>query len=431
MKHTIKKLPKSAVEITIEIPPAEMEPYLQKAAQQISQHTTIPGFRPGKASFEQVRTHAGIGRIWEEAAQLVVPKIVSEIIIKENLQTIGSPAIDVIKLAPENPFIFKAIAALFPEVTLGDYSTLDITKKDTKQSEENIDKVLEDLRKMHTKEVVADRPAQASGDKVVLDMEMSLDQVPLDGGSTKDHSIYMDEDYYVPGIKDHLAGVKKGDTKEFKLKFPKEHYQKMIAGKDVDFKITVKDVYELQKPELNDELAQKVGQQTLVGLRTLIRENLENEAKQKESQRQEIELLEKAIEKTKFSDIPDLLANEETLKMLDEMEHGISKQGIAFTDYLTKIGKTRDQLRLDLAPEAIKRVKVALIARAIAQQQNIAVSDAEVDAEIEQILLLYKNDPEQREQIKSPGAREYLRNMLKNRKVIQWLKEQAGLTNKE
>ena len=430
MEHKIKKLPKSAVEITIEISPAEMEPYLQKAAQQISQHTTIPGFRPGKASFEQVRAQAGIGRIWEEAAQLAVPKIVGEIIIKEKLQTIGSPAIDVVKLAPDNPFVFKAIAALFPEVTLGDYSVVTVEKKDTKLSEEHIDKVVEDLRKMHTKETVTDRPAQTAGDKVVLDMEMFLDQVPLDGGSTKDHSVYMDEEYYIPGFKAHLTGVKKGDTKEFKLKFPKEHYQKMTAGKDVDFKITVKDVFELQKPEVNDELAQKIGQKTLTELRALIRENIETEKQQKEAQRQEIEMLEKALEQTKFSDIPDLLVNEETLKMLDELEHGIAQQGMSFAEYLTKIGKNRDQLRLELAPEATKRVKIALLARAIAQQQNVTATEAEVDAEVEKILLLYKDTPEQHAQIKSPGAREYLRNMLKNRKVIEWLKGQAGLITK-
>lgn len=424
MTHTTKKLPKSTAEITIELAPEEMRPYLERAATQLSQATTVPGFRPGKAPFDEVVRRVGAGRVWEEAATLAVPKAVSQVVEDERLETIGSPAIDVIKLAPDNPFIFKATAALLPEVTVGDYSSIKLEHKSTGVSEEHIDRVLADLRKMQTKEVVADRAA-AAHDKVVLDMTMSLDTVPLEGGTTKDHAIYMAEEYYMPGLKEKLVGLKKGDTKEFQLKFPKEHYQKMIAGRDVDFKIEVKDVFELQKPPIDDAFATTLGQKTVGDMRTLIRGNLEEEAQSKEAQRQEIELLEMAIERTRFSYIPDILVNEETIKMIGELEDGIARQGLAFEDYLKKIGKTRDQLRLDFAADAIARVKTALMVRAIAKTQNITVSDAEVDAEAARLLELYKDATDEHEQIKSVGAREYLRGILRNRKVIEWLKEQA------
>ena len=107
MQHTIKKLPKSTLEITVELSPEDMGAYLQKGATNLSQETTIPGFRPGKAPYDQIVARFGKGRVWEEAAQLAVPRAFGEIVQKENLETIGSPAIDVIKLAPENPFIFK------------------------------------------------------------------------------------------------------------------------------------------------------------------------------------------------------------------------------------------------------------------------------------------------------------------------------------
>lgn len=426
MQHTIKRLPKSTVEITIELSPDEMRSHLERAATQLSQQSTIPGFRPGKAPYEQVAARLGAGRVWEEAATLAVPKVYGAAVEAEHIETIGSPAIDVIKLAPDNPFIFKATLALLPEVTLGDYSAIKVGRKPTDVKEKHVDKVLADLRKIQTKEVVVGRGA-GEGDKVVVDMAMSLDSVPLDGGTTKNHAVYMDEEYYVPGLKEQLTGLKKGETKEFQLKFPKEHYQKMIAGKDVDFKIEVKDVFELQKPPIDDTFAKTVGQQTVSDLRALIKVNLEEEAQGKEAQRQEIALLEEVVARARFGDIPDILVNEEALKMLQELEDGVVRQGMAFGEYLKKINKTREQLRLDFAPEAVKRVKTALMVRAIAKKQNISVSDQEVDAEVSRVLELYKDAPEQHDQIKSPSAREYLRGMLRNRRVIEWLKGQVAI----
>lgn len=426
MQHALKNLPKSTLELTIELSPADMQSYLQKAATALSEQSAIPGFRPGKAPYEQVVTHFGVGRIWEEAAQLAVPRVFAEIAQREKLETVGSPTIAVLKLAPDNPFIFKATIASLPEITLGDYSTIKVEKKSTTILPEHIDKILTDLQKMQTKETIVSRAA-GIGDKVVLDMSMALDTVPLDGGVARDHAIYMDEEYYVPGMKEQLQGLKKGDTKEFRLKFPKEHYQKMIAGKDVDFKITIKDVFELQRPEINETFAKALGQSSVDELRGRIHKNLETETVQKEAERYELALLEAVLAKTKFGDVPDILVNEETHKMVQELADGIARQGLEFSEYLKKIDKSKDELRLNFAADALKRVKIALAIRKIAQTQNITVSEAEIDQEIAHILELYKDTPEQHEQIKSPGARQYLGGMLRNRKVIDWLKKQAKL----
>lgn len=426
MIHTIKKLPKSTLEITVEMTPEDMQAYLQKGAANLSQETTIPGFRPGKAPYDQIVARFGKGRVWEEAAQLAVPRAFGEIVQNEKLETIGSPSIDVIKLAPDNPFIFKATVALLPEITLGDYHTIKIEKKPTDIAPEQIDKALADLQKMQTKETAVARPA-TNADKIVMDMTMSLDTVPLDGGTAKDHAVYMHEEYYIPGMKEQLSGLKKGDTKEFQLKFPKEHYQKMIAGKDVDFKITVKEVFGLERPEIDDAFAKALGQSSVDELRGLIHKNLETESVQKEAERYELALLEEVISKTKFGDVADILINEETHKMIQELEDGIGRQGMVFADYLKKIGKTRDELRLNFAADALKRVKTALAIRKIAQVQSVTVSEEDIDQETKRILELYKDQPEAHEQIRSPGAREYVRGMLRNRKVIAWLKEQAKI----
>ncbi|MBI2551749.1 trigger factor [Candidatus Uhrbacteria bacterium] len=429
MQHTLQKLPKSTIELLIELTTAEMQPYLQKAATQLSQTNTIPGFRPGKAPYDEISRRFGIQRVWEEAAVIAVPKAFAQIIQEEKIETLGSPEVEVVKLAADNPFIFKATVALLPEITLGDYSKIVISAKEVAVPETQIDKVLADLAKMQTKEVVVDRAAGIQ-DKVTVDMTMSLDSVPLDGGATKDHSIYLTEEYYIPGLKEKLVGAKKGGQLEFRIKFPKTHYQKMLADKEIDFKVNVKDVFELQRPPLDDDFAHRLGKDNLADLKALIRHNLEEEARGKETERQELELLDKLVELTKFGDLPEVLINEEVLKMIGELEDGIVRQGMEFTDYLKKVGRTRDELRLDFAPPALKRVKTALAIRRIAKDHNVSVNEEEVDREVERVLEVYKDAPEQHEQIRSPGAREYLKGVLRNRKVIAWLKEQALNTNR-
>ena len=147
----------------------------------------------------------------------------------------------------------------------------------------------------------------------------------------------------------------------------------------------------------------------------------------KEQERQEIALLEQSTEKTKFGDIPDVLINEETMRMMQELENGVAQQGMEIDEYLKKIKKTREELRLGFAGDAVKRVKTGLMMRKIVLTQNIEVTEDELDTEVARVLEVYKNAPEQHEQIKSDAARDYLRGVLRNRKAIEWLKEQAKI----
>lgn len=426
MKTDIKKLPGSLVEISFELSPEEMAPYLERAAVRVSERVKIPGFRPGKAPLGVVMSHAGEMPVWEEAAEEAVRKTYSHIVGQEKISTIGSPNIEVLKLAPKNAFSFKATVPILPEVELGDYTSLKIEPKRVVVEEKQVDKALSELRKMQSQEIVSLEPLQKTG-KALVSMSISMDGVPLSGGEAKEHSVYMEEEYYIPGLKEKLLGAKKGASLSFKLPFPKEHFQKNLSGREADFKVDIKEVYTITSPELDDVFAKFLGQESLQLLKDLIRKNMEAEATQKNADRDEIELLEQATQKTKFGEIPDILVNEETVKMLRELKDGIARQGLAFEDYLLKIDKTLDQLKLDFVPEAIKRVKIAILLRSIVATQTLTVSEKETDNEVVRISELYKNDHEAQKASSTPEARTYLVNFLLNRKAINWLKAQVGL----
>lgn len=421
---TTKNLPKSEVELTIELSVEEMKPFLEKAAVRLSTEKVIEGFRPGKAPLDVVTKKFGEAVMLEASAEEAVRGTYGKAIVQEKIMSIGSPAIDVKKMAPGNPFIYTATVTLLPEVTLCDLTTVKVEKKEVKIPETDVERAIKDLLNMRVAETVTTNPADKT-DKVVVDMNMSLDGVPLEGGQALGHQVYMDEQHYIPGFTEQILGLKKDDVKTFTLTFPKEHYQKNVAGKPVEFKVSVKEVYERKMPEFNDAFAAGFGQKTAADLDKLIRDNLLAEATQKEEQRQEIAAIEEIVKKSKFGDFPDILVNEEVNRMIMELQRGIAERGLEWDEYVAKAGKTETQMKLDFAPQAIDRIKAALTVRAIAAQNNIDVSDAEVATEVEREMNLYANDAKTQDEIRSEEYHDRVRFVLRNRKTVAFIKEKV------
>jgi len=422
MNISTKNLPKSELEITVELSAEEMAPYFEKAAVRLSTEHSVEGFRPGKAPLDVVAKKFGDNVLMEVAADEAVRATYGKTVIDKNLNVIGSPAVSVKKIAKDNPFVYVAVVPLLPEVQIPDLAAVSVAKKEVKVADADLARAKSDLREMRAKESVVARPA-AKPDKVVLDMDMKLAGVPLEGGQAKNHAVFTAEEHYIPGFADELIGLKKGDTKTFTLTFPKEHFQKHVAGKPIEFTVTVNDVFERQIPEWDDELAKGFGQKSVADLDKILHDNLLTEAQNKENQRQEITAVEEIVKKSKFGDIPDLLVNEEVGKMIHELRHGIDERGMNWNDYLEKAGKTETQLKLDFAPQALDRIKAALVVRAIAEANGIDADEKEVAAEIEREINNYADDPKSQEQIRSADYAERVRFVLRNRKVIAFMKE--------
>ncbi len=424
MNITTKKLPKSELELTIELSVEEMKPYFEKAAVRLSTERPLEGFRPGKAPLDIVTKKFGDAAMLEASAEEAVRGTYGKALAQEKVMSVGSPSIDVKKMAVGNPFIYTATVTLLPEVTLCDLAAIKVDKKQVKVSDAEFEQAVKDLRNMRTKEVVTDAAADKTH-KVVIDMDMKKDGVPVEGGQTKGHQVYMDEEHYIPGFTDALLGLKKGDSKTFTLTFPKDHYQKNVAGSPVEFIVNVTEVYTRALPEWNDEFAKGFGQKSITDLDDLIRKNLLAELEQKEGQRQEIAAIEEMVKNSKFGDIPDLLLNEEIGRMIHELRHGVEERGIEWKAYLDQAKKTENQLKLDFAAQAVDRIKAALTIRAIAVENNIDVTDAEVAEEQARQLNTYSDDAAAQEQIRSDLYRERLYTVLRNKKTIAFIKEKV------
>lgn len=416
-------LEKNKIRFTITVSQEEMKPALEDAAQRIATEAKIPGFRPGKASFDAVKRQVGEMKVYEEALEQIVRKAFVEAVMDLKIDTVGSPKIDVEKLAPGNDLVFTAEVDRMPEVKmLTDYKAIKIKTKKKEISDKDVENALKDLMRMQTKEKRADKThVVTKEDKVIVDLQMKKDGVGVEGGQGTNHAIYLNETYYIPGLAEKLVGAKEGEEKKFQLTFPEENHQKHLAGQKIDFEVNIKEVYELEHPELDDAFAESLGQKDMAGLKKILKENMQQEKDQEETYRQEKAMLEELAKKSQFEEIPDLLVNEEVNKMMRELESSITNQGGKMEDYLTQIKKTHADLKLDLTAQAITRIQVAIVIRKVAEEQKITVDEKDLDKELDHLAEQYK-DEESKKKVYSPDYRDYAKSMMRNRKVIDYLR---------
>ncbi len=425
MNVSVEKLPKSLLKLTVELSVDEMQPYLERAAEALSKQHKIEGFRPGKASLGIVMQKLGAAAVWEQAAEIAVRKSYPEAIKQQNIQSVGSPKISVHTLAPDNPFSYQAEVATMPEIKLGEYQKVKVAKDVNPVKPEQIEKALSDLQQMFAKEAAADRPAQ-SGDKVEVDFALTMDGQPVEGGSSKQHPVTIGGGQFIPGFEDQLVGTKPGDHKEFDLQFPKDYHNPDVAGKTGHFAVDVKSVLQVEKPALDDAFAKQASKyQTLAELKQQIEKNLADEADQAADRKHELAIIDKLIAETKFGELPEMLIENEVHKMRHELAEEVERRGLKFPDYLQSIKKSEEDLLKEFKPQAEKRVKSALLLRAIAKAENIGVDPAEIDAEVQQALKTYEQYPDLKAQIESDDYRDFAKVMLTNRKVVGKLKAWA------
>ncbi len=421
MMHTTKSLEKSQKELTITVTPAEYANDLALAATRLSNRAAIHGFRPGHAPFDVIKKQFGEMAILQEALESIIQHSFYQAVTEEKLDTIGMPKVEVEKLAPGNDVVYRATVALLPTISLGDISKVTVKKQENPVEEKHVEETLTALRGMRAAEVIRNDAARPE-DKVVIDMNMFLDKIPVEGGQTKGYQVYLSEESYIPGFNKELLGLKKGDEKEFSLMFPESHYQKMLAGKTVDFKIKVTDVYERTLPPADDAFAEKLGQPSFAELKALVRKNMEQEARHKGMEKAEIEILEKVVYSSKISDIPDVLIDAEKQKMFHELTRDLERHNVTIDQYLQDIKKKEDELFRDFQIQAEKRVKAALVSREIAKEQNLGASKEDVDKEITMMREMYKDNKEYLANVEKPGIRDTIASMIQNRKVMSWLK---------
>ena len=415
MRAEIIKLPKSEIELKIEVPAEEWQEFLDGAAKELSKDLKIEGFRPGYAPLKLVEEKIGMAKILEEAAEHCIQKCYVKAVLENNIEAIGQPEVSILKLAKNNPFEFKAKVAIMPEVKLPDYKKIALEAKRNKVlvEEKEIEETLSWIRKSRA------RFSQKSGLSQKGDwIEIEYSSSQIENGKKTDDAFILGEGRLISGFEENLEGMEGGQEKEFFLTFPENHLQKDLAGKEINFKVKLKSVQKVELPEINDDLAKEVGSfKNMAELKNSVKEGIGLEKEAAESRRVRQKILERITEKSEI-EAPEILVSNVKNQILVDLKQNISqKLGITFEEYLDKVNKAEKDLFDSFSAEAEKRVKNSLVLREISKKEKINVSKEEVEAEANKILKSYPD----KQKIDVEKLKDYTKEVIMNEKTFQFL----------
>ena len=419
MKTSIKKLAKSEIEIFFEIPTEEFKDYFRKTLLNLGKDIEIEGFRKGKAPAEITERELGIGKILEEAANLAVRENYIKVITENKIEAISSPKIEILKLTPGNPLVFRAKIWVLPEIELPDYKKIasKIEKRKIQVLEEEIKEVLIWLQKSRPKFILKNQPAQKC-DFVEIDFQSPQ----IENSLKREDGFILGQSQLIPSFEENLEGMRDGEEKEFSLRFPENYFQKNLAGQKINFKVKMKSVQAVEFPEIDDQFAQNLGKfENLDSLKKSIRDGISLEKEIQESQRVRQEILEKIAQATSF-EVPEILIESEKNKMLGDLKRRTAQDlQISFENYLERIKKSEQDLRDSFSPLAEKIVRNSLILREISKRENIRVLAEEIKAEMNKILRHYPDIEKAKKSLDLEKLKDYTEEAIRNEKTLQLL----------
>lgn len=422
MEFKKKEISPSQIELTVSVPPEEMEQYMDQAVESISKDIKIQGFRNGKAPRTVVEQRVGQASVFQEATNIALPRTYAKIVIDEKIEALGNPDVKVQKAAYGNPFEYTALIYVIPDYSLPDLSKISVKKKVEKVEDADIELALTEVQKQRATTKVVERAVKDT-DLVLVDFDVFQKGVSIENGKSKDHAVTIGEGKFIPGFEEKLIGKKKGDTDEFELTFPKEYHAKHLAGKKATFKVEIKEVKENILPKLDDAFAKEMGEfKDLKDFKKKLEENIGQEKQKKEEERTEEEMMKQITEKIDV-EIPDILIVQEKQRLLEEFKQMVEGQGGDFSQYIESQKTTEEKLLEDFKERAVARVMAGLVMRKVAEEQKISVEDAEIEKELDIQAQQYAFNPEVVERIKSKDYREYMAGILVNKKVVEFLKK--------
>jgi len=372
--------------LKVVVPEEKIATEVQNRLQSMTKTTRIKGFRQGKVPLKIVQKQYG-AKVRQEVIGEVMQNSLYEAITQENLQPATRPELEDFDTEQTEGLVFTAKIEVLPEITISPIEELKIDKPVCNVSDDDIDKMIEIVRKQHRKPEAVEREA-AEDDSVVIDFIGRIDGETFEGGTAKDFSLELGAKRFIEGFEDGLIGARAGDKKVLKLKFPEEYANKALAGKDTEFEVDVKVVNELVLPELDSELFATLGvtEGGLEEFRAEVRKNMERESEQATLSKVKESVMDKLYQANKM-DLPATLVANEMTQLQTQYKSTLLQQGFNAED----IPMGDDSM---IKEQAEKRVTLQLLVADIIKTNGIKVDPAKVRAMIEKAAVGYEDTSE-------------------------------------
>ncbi|RAZ68600.1 trigger factor [Planococcus maitriensis] len=414
--------------LTVEVPAEEVNGALDKAFKKVVKEINVPGFRKGKMPRQMFEKRFGVESLYQDALDFILPDAYANAVEEAGINPVDRPEIDIEKLEKNEPLVFTAKVTVKPEVELGEYKGLEVSKEDTDVTDEEIEEQLKQSQERMAELTVKEDGQVENGDTAVIDFEGFVDGEAFEGGAGNDYSLEIGSNSFIPGFEEQLVGAKAGEQKDVEVTFPEEYHAEELAGKAATFKVTVNEVKAKELPELNDEFAKELDEEVegLDALRTKMKENLKAEKENASETQMRDELVQKAAENATV-EIPQAMIDSEIDRMMQDFEQRLSQQGMNKELYFQFSGQDEDALREQMKADAETRVRVSLTLEAIAKAENMEVTSEDIDKELEKMAGQFNMDAEQ---IKTAlGGTEMLENDIRMQNTVEFLVENAKISD--
>lgn len=428
MSYTAQKISGNQVQFTFSIPAEQFEEAMQKAYLRDRSRINVPGFRKGKAPRKLIENMYSEAVFYDAAFDILFPDVYSEAVEKENINVVDQPSIDVKEIGTGKALEFTATVYVFPDVELGDYKGLKVTKYLPKVTDEQVNERMErDIAKVTSMQDVTDRAVQDK-DTVNLDYSGSVDGVKFEGGTADHQTLKIGSGSFIPGFEEQMVGMSVGEEKDLHVTFPKEYHAEELAGKEAVFHVKVNAIQEEVRPELDDDFAKDVSEyQTFEEYKEGLRKELTEDVEKNAETKVENDLIQQLVDKSDC-DIPDAMIEREIDAQLRNMKMRMAYQGISFEDYVKYTGMDENAIRDMYRADSKNNVKTQLVLDALRKKENIEVSEDELNAEIDRHAKDIGREAEEYRASLNDNQKENFTDIAAARKAVDLLKGAAKIT---
>ncbi|MBC1925780.1 trigger factor [Listeria innocua] len=410
--------------LTFEIEQEKVKEGLDRAFVKVRKTLNVPGFRKGKVPRQIFNQRFGEEALYQDALDILLPEVYSQAIDEAGIDPVDTPQVNIESMEKGETWVLTADVTVKPEVKLGDYKGLEVEKRETELTTEELEAELKQLQERQAELVVKEDAPAENGDTVILDFEGFKDGVAFEGGQAENHSLELGSGQFIPGFEEKLVGLKAGDEADIELTFPEEYHAEDLAGQPVVFKVKLHEIKTKEVPALDDELAKDIDEEveTLDELKEKISKRLQEAKEDSVAQAKQEEVIAKAVENAEV-DIPHAMVHHEADHLMNHFAQDLQAQGLTPELYYQFTGQTEEAMHAQMEKDAEKRVKMNLVLEAIAEAENIEPTEEAIDEEISTLAERYGME---KDAVRAAlGDMSELKSDLKIRKAIDVLLDSA------
>jgi len=432
LKTTVESLPESRVRVEAEVSAAEIQKRVAEAAGRLGRDLRMPGFRKGKVPAPVIIQRVGREAVLDEAVRSSLTRWYLDAIDAAGVHPIGDPEVDLGDLPAEGqPLTFTIEIGVRPEATLGDISTLEVSRREPQAGDEAVDAELEQMRQQLSRLATVERAAE-NGDFVLIDFKGSIEGEDgsrdyFAGGEARDHLLELGSSQFIPGFEEQLVGLKAGDEQVVEVTFPEEYGNaEHLAGKLAQFEVKVNDVKARELPELDDDFAAAAG-----GFDTLaeLREDLATHLREADERRIEGEFREAVLDAVVARatvEIPDALVDARAQELWEQMLHSLAHRGLTKEAYLQISGQSEEEILAQARPDAEKALRREAVLAAVIAAEGIEPTDGDILDALQEAAVEQDTKPEKlRKRLEQQGRLDELVEDLAQRRAVELLAERA------